>query len=164
MTGGAARESGAPRSSAWLLFRVHPRAAFTVIGLTAGGTLAFCAYSTYMQNYLANTAGFSRETATTISALALLVYLVLQPADEGSRSERAATARRRLRQCCPNWGLPQRECYPADNLNSKTEPRCLPRGSRDVGRDVGWVKRRGGEDGAAGPRGQRTGLRGRQEL
>ena len=90
MTGGAARESGAPRSSAWLLFRVHPRAAFTVIGLTAGGTLAFCAYSTYMQNYLANTAGFSRETATTISALALLVYLVLQPA-AGALFAREAT-------------------------------------------------------------------------
>jgi MHS family alpha-ketoglutarate permease-like MFS transporter len=83
----AARESGAPRSSAWLLFRVHPRAAFTVIGLTAGGTLAFYAYSTYMQKYLANTAGFSRETATTISALALLVYLVLQPA-AGALSDR----------------------------------------------------------------------------
>lgn len=75
----AAREAGAPRSSAWLLFRVHPRAAFTVIGLTAGGTLAFYAYSTYMQKYLANTAGFSRESATAICALALLVYLLLQP-------------------------------------------------------------------------------------
>jgi MFS transporter, MHS family, alpha-ketoglutarate permease len=83
----AARESGAPRSSAWLLFRVHPRAAFTVIGLTAGGTLAFYAYSTYMQKYLANTAGFSRETATTLSALALLIYLVLQPA-AGALSDR----------------------------------------------------------------------------
>jgi MHS family alpha-ketoglutarate permease-like MFS transporter len=83
----AARESGAPRSSAWLLFRVHPRAAFTVIGLTAGGTLAFYAYSTYMQKYLANTAGFSRETATAISALALLVYLLLQPA-AGALSDR----------------------------------------------------------------------------
>jgi MHS family alpha-ketoglutarate permease-like MFS transporter len=59
---------------------VHPRAAFTVMGLTAGGTLAFYAYSTYMQKYLANTAGFSRESATGIMTLALLVYALLQPA------------------------------------------------------------------------------------
>jgi MFS transporter, MHS family, alpha-ketoglutarate permease len=82
-----ARAAGAPRSSAWLLFKAHPRAAFTVMGLTAGGTLAFYAYSTYMQKYLANTAGFSRETATAITALALLVYMLLQPA-AGALSDR----------------------------------------------------------------------------
>ncbi|MET0292854.1 MAG: MFS transporter [Steroidobacteraceae bacterium] len=82
-----AQAGGAPRSSAWRLFREHPRAAFSVIGLTAGGTLAFYAYSTYMQKYLANTAGFSRETATAITALALLVYLLLQPA-AGALSDR----------------------------------------------------------------------------
>jgi MHS family alpha-ketoglutarate permease-like MFS transporter len=32
--------------------------------LTAGGTLAFYAYSTYMQKFLVNTSGFSREAAT----------------------------------------------------------------------------------------------------
>jgi MHS family alpha-ketoglutarate permease-like MFS transporter len=83
----AARAAGAPRSSGWLLFRVHPRAAFTVMGLTAGGTLAFYAYSTYMQKYLANTAGFSRESATGIMTLALLVYALLQPA-AGALSDR----------------------------------------------------------------------------
>jgi MHS family alpha-ketoglutarate permease-like MFS transporter len=82
-----ARAAGAPRSSGWLLFRVHPRAAFTVMGLTAGGTLAFYAYSTYMQKYLANTAGFSRESATGIMTLALLVYALLQPA-AGALSDR----------------------------------------------------------------------------
>ncbi len=32
--------------------------------LTAGGTLAFYAYSIYMQKFLVNTSGFSRETAS----------------------------------------------------------------------------------------------------
>jgi MHS family alpha-ketoglutarate permease-like MFS transporter len=82
-----ARAAGEPRSSGMLLFRVHPRAALTVMGLTAGGTLAFYAYSTYMQKYLANTAGFSREAATGITALALLVYLLLQPV-AGALSDR----------------------------------------------------------------------------
>lgn len=83
----AARRAGAPRSSGWLLFRAHPRAALTVIGLTAGGTLAFYAYSTYMQKYLANTAGFDRAQATRIMALALLLYALLQPA-AGALSDR----------------------------------------------------------------------------
>ena len=83
----SARRSRAPRSSAWELFRTHPRAAFVVLGLTAGGTLAFYAYSTYMQKYLVNTSGFDRETATTIIALALALYALLQPA-AGALSDR----------------------------------------------------------------------------
>ena len=82
-----AHADGAPRSSAWALFRDHPRQAFTVIALTAGGTLAFYAYSTYMQKFLADTAGFGRETATAISAAALFVYMLLQPA-AGALSDR----------------------------------------------------------------------------
>jgi MHS family alpha-ketoglutarate permease-like MFS transporter len=74
-----ALDGGAPRSSAWALFSRHPREAFLVIALTAGGTLAFYAYSTYMQKFLVNTAGFDRETGTGIMAAALFVYMLLQP-------------------------------------------------------------------------------------
>jgi MHS family alpha-ketoglutarate permease-like MFS transporter len=66
-------------SSGWALFRRHPRQALTVVLLTAGGTLAFYAYSTYMQKFLVNTSGFSREAATEITAAALFVYMLLQP-------------------------------------------------------------------------------------
>ncbi len=82
-----AQGQGEPRSSAWALFRLHPRAAFTVMALTAGGTLAFYAYSTYMQKFLVNTSGFGREAATAISAAALFVYMLLQPA-AGALSDR----------------------------------------------------------------------------
>ena len=82
-----AQAEGQPRSSAWALFRLHPRAAFTVMALTAGGTLAFYAYSTYMQKFLVNTSGFGREAATAISAAALFVYMLLQPA-AGALSDR----------------------------------------------------------------------------
>jgi len=68
-----------PKSSGWLLFTQHPRQAITVILLTAGGTLAFYAYTTYMQKFLVNTSGFSRETATWIMTVALLVYAAIQP-------------------------------------------------------------------------------------
>jgi MFS transporter, MHS family, alpha-ketoglutarate permease len=67
------------RSGALRLFREHPREALLVIGLTAGGTLAFYAYTTYMQKFLVNTSGFSKETATRITAAALFVFMLLQP-------------------------------------------------------------------------------------
>ncbi len=77
----------AGRSSAMRLLREHPRETAVVIGLTAGGTLAFYAYTTYMQKFLVNTSGFSKETATRISAAALLVFMLLQPA-VGALSDR----------------------------------------------------------------------------
>ncbi len=74
----AARAS-APRSSGMELIRNHPRAALLVIALTAGGTLAFYAYTTYMQKYLVNSAGFERPEATLIMTAALAVFMLLQP-------------------------------------------------------------------------------------
>ena len=58
----------------------HPKAVFTVIGLTVGGTLAFYTFTTYMQKFLVNTSGFSKSDATLISTLTLAVFMVLQPA------------------------------------------------------------------------------------
>jgi MHS family alpha-ketoglutarate permease-like MFS transporter len=57
----------------------HPREVAIVVGLTMGGTLAFYTYTTYMQKFLVNTAGFPKDTATLISASALFVYMLLQP-------------------------------------------------------------------------------------
>jgi len=57
----------------------HPRAVLTVIGLTLGGTVAFYTYTTYMQKFMVNTSGFSKETATLVSTAALLVFMLLQP-------------------------------------------------------------------------------------
>ncbi|SNB78329.1 MFS transporter, MHS family, alpha-ketoglutarate permease [Arboricoccus pini] len=58
----------------------HPRAVLTVVGLTLGGTVAFYTYSIYMQKYLVNTAGFSKDAGTLVSAASLLVFALLQPA------------------------------------------------------------------------------------
>jgi MHS family alpha-ketoglutarate permease-like MFS transporter len=64
--------------TAWLLLR-HPKETFTVLGLTAGGTLAFYCYTIYMQKFLANTSGFTKDQATEISALSLLAMMAVQP-------------------------------------------------------------------------------------
>lgn len=57
----------------------HPRAVATVVGLTAGGTVAFYTFTTYAQKFLVNTAGWSAADATRTSALALLVFMLVQP-------------------------------------------------------------------------------------
>jgi MHS family alpha-ketoglutarate permease-like MFS transporter len=57
----------------------HPRAVLTVVGLTAGGTVAFYTFTTYAQKFLVNTVGFTAQEATFINAVTLLVYLCLQP-------------------------------------------------------------------------------------
>ena len=62
------------------LLKQHPRETLMVAGLTAAGSLSFYAYTTYMPKFLVNTAGFSKDAATTVSAGSLLVYMLIQPA------------------------------------------------------------------------------------
>jgi len=58
----------------------YPREILTVVGLTMGGTLAFYTYTTYMQKFLVNSAGMSRDTATLVSAASLTIFMLVQPA------------------------------------------------------------------------------------
>ena len=67
------------RASALRALMRHPRAVFTVVGLTMGGTLAFYTYTTYMQKFLVNSVGMAKDTATLISASTLFLYMLLQP-------------------------------------------------------------------------------------
>jgi MHS family alpha-ketoglutarate permease-like MFS transporter len=57
----------------------HKRALLTVIGITAGGSLAFYTYTTYMQKFLVNTAGMATEVASRIMTGALVIYMLMQP-------------------------------------------------------------------------------------
>ena len=57
----------------------HPRAFFTVLGFTAGGSLSFYTYTTYMQKYLVNTAGLSTATASSVMTGALFLFMLAQP-------------------------------------------------------------------------------------
>lgn len=79
--------SDKPKSSGINLFRDHPKEAFLVMALTAGGTLAFYAYTTYMQKFLVNTSGFSRETASQVMTAALFLFMCMQPV-AGALSDR----------------------------------------------------------------------------
>jgi MHS family alpha-ketoglutarate permease-like MFS transporter len=57
----------------------HPKAVLTVICLTIGGTVAFYTFTTYMQKFLVNTAGFSNGDATLISTFTLIIFMLMQP-------------------------------------------------------------------------------------
>ncbi|MGL4542639.1 MAG: MFS transporter [Polymorphobacter sp.] len=58
----------------------HPRALLTVLGLTAGGSLGFYTFTTYMQKFLVNSAGWTKNDATSVSAVSLVLFMLLQPA------------------------------------------------------------------------------------
>jgi MHS family dicarboxylic acid transporter PcaT-like MFS transporter/MHS family alpha-ketoglutarate permease-like MFS transporter len=57
----------------------HKRAFVNVLGFTAGGSLIFYTFTTYMQKFLVNTQGMSNEYATAVMTCALLAYMGLQP-------------------------------------------------------------------------------------
>ncbi|WP_077037704.1 MFS family transporter [Pelomonas sp. KK5] len=61
------------------LFRHHWRAFVTVVGYTAGGSLIFYTYTTYMQKYLVNTVGLPIKTASHVMTGALCAYMLMQP-------------------------------------------------------------------------------------
>jgi MFS transporter, MHS family, alpha-ketoglutarate permease len=57
----------------------HPREVLIVLGLTAGGTLYFYIFTTYIQQFLANTVGLSKTDATIVSSASLFLFMLLQP-------------------------------------------------------------------------------------
>ncbi|HEX2890108.1 MFS family transporter [Vineibacter terrae] len=57
----------------------HLNAFLQVLGLTAGGSLVFYTYTTYMQKYLVNTAGMDTKPASAVMTAVLFVYMLLQP-------------------------------------------------------------------------------------
>jgi MHS family alpha-ketoglutarate permease-like MFS transporter len=68
-----------PRATTWGLIRSHPRESLIVMGLTAGGTLGYYTYTTYIQKFLVNTSGFTKDQASLITAGALLIFMLVQP-------------------------------------------------------------------------------------
>jgi MHS family alpha-ketoglutarate permease-like MFS transporter len=71
--------AGAVRGGIRQLLAEYPREVLTVFGFTAGGSIIFYVYTTYMQKFLTNTAGFSKDEATEISAVSLIAFMFAQP-------------------------------------------------------------------------------------
>lgn len=75
----AAKAEGKGRSATHLLLIDHPVETGMIFILTSAGSLAFYAFTTYMQKFLTNTAHFTKDQATEISAGSLVVYLLVHP-------------------------------------------------------------------------------------
>jgi MHS family alpha-ketoglutarate permease-like MFS transporter len=72
-------DRGEPRESPLTALMRHPREILVVFGLTMGGTTAFYTYTTYMPTFLVNTVKLTRDQATQISFITLILYALLQP-------------------------------------------------------------------------------------
>lgn len=68
-----------PPSTARNLWAGHRRATLMIVAMTIGGTLAFYAFTTYLQKFLINTSGFTRPQAAVITTAALAVFMLQQP-------------------------------------------------------------------------------------
>ncbi|MBA3896991.1 MAG: MFS transporter [Sphingomonadaceae bacterium] len=68
-----------PRSTVAALWRAHPREFLIVAAISGGGSMAFYAYTTYLQKFLVNTSGFSKPAATQVMTAALVIFMALQP-------------------------------------------------------------------------------------
>ncbi len=73
------KAAGHKSQSTFALFAKYPKEALAIIGLTAGGTLGFYAYTTYMLKFLQNTAHFSKTDATFINLWVLVIFMMAQP-------------------------------------------------------------------------------------
>jgi MHS family alpha-ketoglutarate permease-like MFS transporter len=70
---------GQDRGRTLTLFRRYPKETAFLAILTAGGSLSFYAYTTYMQKFLVGTSGFTKTQATGVMTAALLVFMMAQP-------------------------------------------------------------------------------------
>lgn len=59
--------------------RQHIPAFLTVLGLTAGGSLFFYTFTTYMQKYLVLTTGLDKGAATLVMTAVLIPFMLMQP-------------------------------------------------------------------------------------
>ena len=109
---------GAPKAATRMLMRDHPRQTLAVLGLTCAGSLTFYAYTTYMQKFLVNTAGFPKASATAVTAGALVVYMLVQPL-VGWLGDLSG----RVRVMGVGFALGALATYPAFTLISQTQSR-----------------------------------------
>ncbi|MFD7920936.1 MFS transporter [Streptomyces sp. NPDC059740] len=69
----------APRPGLLEALRRHPRPSLLICGITAGGTLAYYTWTTYLPTYAQVNVGFDKGESLTVSTIALAFFAVLQP-------------------------------------------------------------------------------------
>ena len=74
-----ARSQQAEWGSLLVLLVQHRQQTLWTIGISIGGTVAFYTFTIYLQKFMVNTTGFSRDSATLIATVALVIYMCFQP-------------------------------------------------------------------------------------
>lgn len=67
------------QAGSFTLLMKYPKQVAIVVGMTLGGTISFYSYTTYMQQFMINSAGMDKETVALINFLVLLIMVALQP-------------------------------------------------------------------------------------
>jgi MHS family alpha-ketoglutarate permease-like MFS transporter len=62
-----------------VLITKYKKSFLIVLGYTAGGSLSFYTFTTYMQKYLVNTAGFSIKSSSHVMSGCLFAFMIIQP-------------------------------------------------------------------------------------
>jgi MHS family alpha-ketoglutarate permease-like MFS transporter len=73
------QDADRPASTVGNLWRDHPRLFLIVMMVSAGGSLSFYAFTTYLQKFLVNTSGLTKADSAETMTLALIVFMLLQP-------------------------------------------------------------------------------------
>ncbi|WP_331728061.1 MFS transporter [Streptomyces sp. NBC_00158] len=75
----AARPAAAPRPGLFDALRHHPRASLLIGGITAGGTLAYYTWTSYLPTYAELRTGMAKGDALLAGTLSLAFFALLQP-------------------------------------------------------------------------------------
>ncbi|MFI1302033.1 MFS transporter [Streptomyces sioyaensis] len=74
-----AEQRAAERPGLFEALRRHPRQSLLICGITAGGTLAYYTWTTYLPTYAQVNAGFDKGDSLTVGTLSLAFFALLQP-------------------------------------------------------------------------------------
>ncbi|MDT0460310.1 MFS transporter [Streptomyces sp. DSM 41527] len=72
-------QQAADRPGLFEALRRHPRQSLRICGITAGGTIAYYTWTTYLPTYAQVNAGFDKGDALTVGTLSLAFFALLQP-------------------------------------------------------------------------------------
>ncbi|MFJ5802465.1 MFS transporter [Streptomyces decoyicus] len=72
-------QQAADRPGLFEALRRHPRQSLLICGITAGGTIAYYTWTTYLPTYAQVNAGFDKGDSLTVGTLSLAFFALLQP-------------------------------------------------------------------------------------
>ncbi|MEV0279683.1 MFS transporter [Streptomyces sp. NPDC050610] len=75
----SAEQRAAARPALFEALRSHPRESLLICGITAGGTIAYYTWTTYLPTYAQVNAGFDKGDALLVGTISLAFFALLQP-------------------------------------------------------------------------------------